>query len=228
MNPIVLYKNYIMLQHVANLKWNMQKQLRINIFYITTLYIAIFYFSSFTHTHGENFNDFDSSIVRLKAVSNIENSSNSDNSYLLFELVTGRTEQTNKENTFRLESNKDVTDIKLSQHLDYESNRQYSLIVRVQNKYQLAAETVVDIEVLDVSYKLENFKDPFAIDPQTGNITTLVTFDREVKDIYNVKIIATDNSPSALFRTGEHNKRQQVFQIEIADKNDNPPRFTRQ
>jgi len=51
----------------------------------------------------ENFSDFDASIVRLKAVSNIDNSSNSDNSYLLFELVTGRTEQTNKGNTFRYE-----------------------------------------------------------------------------------------------------------------------------
>ncbi|XP_012537254.1 DE-cadherin isoform X1 [Monomorium pharaonis] len=217
----------------------------------------------------ENFSDFDASIVRLKAVSNIDNSSSSDNSYLLFELVVGRTEQTNRKNTFRLESNKDIADIKLSQHLDYESNTQYSLIVRVQNKYQLAAETVVDVEVLDVndnipvfrdikrgsvleneprgapvmqvraidadgtsvnnqvSYELDNFKDLFAIDPQTGNITTLVTFDREVEDIYNVKIIATDNSPSALFKTGEHNKGEQVFQIEIADKNDNPPRFTK-
>jgi hypothetical protein len=49
----------------------------------------------------ENFNDFDASVVRLKAVSNIDNSNNSDNSYLLFELVTGRTEQTNKRDTFR-------------------------------------------------------------------------------------------------------------------------------
>lgn len=53
----------------------------------------------------ENFSDFDASIVSLKAVSNIDNSSNSDNSYLLFELVTGRTEQTNKGNTFRYLTN---------------------------------------------------------------------------------------------------------------------------
>lgn len=49
----------------------------------------------------ENFSDFDASIVSLKAVSNIDNSTNSENSYLLFELVPGRTEQTNKGNTFR-------------------------------------------------------------------------------------------------------------------------------
>ena len=44
----------------------------------------------------ENFSDFDDSIAKLKAYSNIE-----DNPDLLFELVTGRTEQTNKGNTFR-------------------------------------------------------------------------------------------------------------------------------
>ncbi|XP_043520392.1 DE-cadherin [Frieseomelitta varia] len=211
----------------------------------------------------ENFSDFDASIVRLRAVSN-----SGDNTGLLFELVPGRTEQTNKGNTFRLESNKDVADIKLSQHLDYESNTIYTLIVRVQNKYQLAAETVIDIEVLDVNdnipvfremkkgsvleneppgvpvmqvraidadgtsahnqvtYELDNFRDLFAIDKYTGNITTLTTFDREVEDTYNVKVIAVDNSPSALFKTGEHNKGQQVFRIEIADKNDNAPHFT--
>ncbi|XP_066595703.1 DE-cadherin isoform X2 [Prorops nasuta] len=211
----------------------------------------------------ENFSDFDASIVRLKAVSNIEDSPD-----LLFELVPGRTEQTNKGNTFRLESNKDTADIKLAQHMDYESNKVYTLIVRVQNKYQLAAETVVDIQVLDVNdnipvfremekgsvlenemegvqvmqvraidgdgteahnqvtYELDNFKDLFAIDKSTGIITTKAKFDREKEDTYNVKVIAVDNSPSALFKTGEHNKGQQVFRIEIADKNDNAPHFT--
>jgi len=43
---------------------------------------------------------------------------------------------------YKLESNKDA-DIKLAQRFDYERNTQYSLIVRVQNKYQLVAETVV-------------------------------------------------------------------------------------
>ncbi|XP_076759576.1 DE-cadherin [Xylocopa sonorina] len=211
----------------------------------------------------ENFSDFDTSIVRLKAFSHA-----GDNSGVLFELVPGRTEQTNKGNTFRLESNKDVAEIKLSQHLDYESNTVYTLIVRVQNKFQLAAETVIDIDVLDVNdnipvfremkkgsvleneppgvpvmqvraidadgtsahnqvtYELDNFRDLFAIDKYTGNITTLTKFDREKEDTYNVKVIAVDNSPSALFKTGEHNKGQQVFRIEIADKNDNAPHFT--
>lgn len=77
-----------------------------------------------------------------------------------------------------------------------------------------------------VTYVLADHTNLFSIDPNTGNITTLVVFDREQKDFYNVKVIATDNSPSALYSTGKHNKGEQVFRIEIADKNDNPPRFT--
>lgn len=57
-----------------------------------------------------------------------------------------------------------------------------------------------------VTYELADNREFFTIDPYTGNITTLVTFDREKQDIYNVKVIATDNSPSALYDTGEHNK----------------------
>lgn len=44
----------------------------------------------------ENFSDFDASLVRLQAVSNIDEDTES-----IFELVIGRTEQTNKQNTFR-------------------------------------------------------------------------------------------------------------------------------
>lgn len=45
----------------------------------------------------ENFRDYEASIARLEAQSNIEDSPD----YFLFELVTGRTEQANKDNTFR-------------------------------------------------------------------------------------------------------------------------------
>lgn len=165
-------------------------------------------------------------------------------------------------------TNKNTADIKLAKHLDYESITEYTLIIRVSNDYQLAAETVVNIEVTDVNdnipvfreiqrgsvleneppgvpvmqvraidadgtaahnqvtYELGNLKNLFAIDPQTGNITTLQTFDREEKDTYNVQVIATDNSPSALYKDGKHNEGKQIFRIAIADKNDNAPHFT--
>ncbi|XP_051171041.1 DE-cadherin [Leptopilina boulardi] len=214
----------------------------------------------------ENFSDFDQCIATLTATSNIDYSPD-----VIFDFVIGRAEQTNKGNTFRLDLPKSTNNtvcIKLAHHLDYETVTEYTLRVRVQNKYQLAAETLVSIQVLDVNdniptflelekgsvlenekpgvsvmqvraidadgtkahnqitYELDNFKDLFAIDEKTGNITTLVRFDREKEDTYNVKVIAIDNSPSALFKTGEHNKGQQVFRIEIADKNDNSPHFT--
>jgi hypothetical protein len=57
-----------------------------------------------------------------------------------------------------------------------------------------------------VTYELADNREYFTIDPYTGNITTLVMFDREKQDVYNVKVIATDNAPSALYSTGEHNK----------------------
>lgn len=76
-----------------------------------------------------------------------------------------------------------------------------------------------------VTYALGDNDKYFKIDAQTGNITTLVSFDREEKDFYNVKVIATDNSPSAIV-PGRHNSGQKSFRIEIADKNDNQPKFT--
>jgi len=60
---------------------------------------------------------------------------------------------------YRLESSKDVADIKLVQRLDYESNTHYSLTVRVTNEYGLTAETVVDVEVLDVNDNIPYFHD---------------------------------------------------------------------
>jgi len=57
-----------------------------------------------------------------------------------------------------------------------------------------------------VTYELADNREYFTIDPYTGNITTLVTFDREKQDFYNVKVIASDNAPSSSYTTGEHNK----------------------
>lgn len=47
--------------------------------------------------------------------------------------------------------------IKLSQPLDYETKTHHSLVVRVENENKLAAETIVDIEVIDVNDNIPVF-----------------------------------------------------------------------
>lgn len=60
---------------------------------------------------------------------------------------------------YRLTSEGGVANIKLAKSLDYETITEYSLIVRVQNKYQLAAETTINIEILDVNDNIPVFRE---------------------------------------------------------------------
>lgn len=59
----------------------------------------------------------------------------------------------------RLEVLNNTAYIKLAQHLDYETITEYSLLMRVTNKYQLAAETIVSIQVLDVNDNIPAFRE---------------------------------------------------------------------
>lgn len=210
----------------------------------------------------ENFTDYSKSLVTLQAMSNVP-----DKAGVIFELITGRTEQTNSKKTFVFNQSDDTATISLGKALDYEANTEYTLTMSVRNTWDANAEVIIKIKIEDVNDCIPYFTDVttgsileneppgtpvmqvrafdmdgtaennivtfeladnqhlFAIDPITGNITALTTFDREENDFYNVKVIATDNSPSSLYNNGQHNIGQQVFRIEIADKNDHPPHF---
>lgn len=210
----------------------------------------------------ENFRDYSASLVTLRAQSNVP-----DKPELIFELITGRTEQTNSKKTFVFNQIDETASITLGKALDYEAITEYTLTMSVKNTYDLVSEVIIKFKVEDVndnipyftevttgsisenepagtpvmqvrafdmdgtsannivSFELADNTEYFTIDPTTGNITALTTFDREERDFYNVKVIATDNSPSSLYNTGEPNRGQQVFRIEIADKNDHPPHF---
>lgn len=209
----------------------------------------------------ENFNNYSQNIATLHAISN------ADKPEVIFELVTGRTEQTNSKKTFVFNQNGEEVSIMLGKALDYEAITDYTLTMSVKNIYDLQAVHVIKIKLLDVNdnipyftevttgtisenepagtpvmqvrafdmdgttannvvmFRLADHEDMFRIDPYTGNITALTEFDREDKDFYNVKVIATDNSPSSLYSTGQPNEGQQVFRISIADKNDHKPKF---
>uniref|UniRef100_A0A182N926 Cadherin n=1 Tax=Anopheles dirus TaxID=7168 RepID=A0A182N926_9DIPT len=79
-----------------------------------------------------------------------------------------------------------------------------------------------------VSYRFDDENQQlFHIDSRTGNITSLVEFDREATDSYHLKVIAEDNSPSALYRNGKPNSISQLFIIKISDKNDHQPKFVK-
>jgi hypothetical protein len=210
----------------------------------------------------ENYNAFDRPLVTLSAKSNVP-----EKPELIFELLTGRTEQTNSKKTFVLTQNGNDASIYLGKALDYEVTTDYSLTVIVKNSHNIMTEHNIKIKVEDVNDNIPSFveidtgtileneppgtqvmlvraidndatspfnvvtfeladnTDLFSIDPVTGVVTALTSFDREENEFYNVKIIATDGAPSSLFTTGKHNSATQVFRIEIADKNDHPPKF---
>jgi hypothetical protein len=71
--------------------------------------------------------------------------------------VSGRTEQTNAQKTFILETAGPKAMVKLGRLLDYESISEYTLTIRVQNKFSLAATTTVNIQVEDVNDNIPAF-----------------------------------------------------------------------
>jgi len=71
--------------------------------------------------------------------------------------VSGRTEQTNSQKTFILETAGPNAMVKLGRLLDYESVIEYTLTVRVQNKFSLAATTTINIQVEDVNDNIPAF-----------------------------------------------------------------------
>ncbi|KAL9916406.1 DE-cadherin [Glossina fuscipes fuscipes] len=210
----------------------------------------------------EDFKDFSTPIVTLNAVSNVPNKPE-----VIFELITGRTEQTNSKKTFVFNQIGNTVTISLGKTLDYESVTDYTLTMSARNTFDLGTDHVIKIKIEDVndnipyftevktgtilenepagtpvmqvrafdmdgteannivSFELADNREYFAIDSHTGNITALTTFDREERDFYNVKVIASDNSPSSLYNNGEPNRGRQVFHIAIADKNDHKPHF---
>uniref|UniRef100_A0A182NJX9 Cadherin domain-containing protein n=1 Tax=Anopheles dirus TaxID=7168 RepID=A0A182NJX9_9DIPT len=215
---------------------------------------------------NETFNNYTESLADFETESNIP-----EKPEVIFELMQGRSEQTNSKNTFLLEQINNTASVKLAKTLDYEMVTEYMLTVCVRNSHNLIAQTVLKIKIMDendnipvftevamasiyeneppgtpviqvhaydldgtpanniVSYRFADENQQFFhIDNQTGNITSLVQFDREVTDSYHLKVIAEDNSPSALRTNGKPNNISKQFIIKILDKNDHQPKFVQE
>ncbi|KAJ8923494.1 hypothetical protein NQ315_010072 [Exocentrus adspersus] len=211
---------------------------------------------------AENFHDYFRHLVTVEAESGIADKE------IVFELIKGKTTQTNKDQTFVLFPDNEKAYIRLARSLDYEMVTEYTLTVRVKNKNFMDTSINIPIKIEDVndeipnfleflkgsvvendspgaqamtvraidkdgtaahnqvSYELVDSHDVFSIDRKTGLITSKVMFDRENISLYHVKVMAYDNSPSAVMTNStEPNKVVQAFQISIEDQNDNKPIF---
>ena len=85
-----------------------------------------------------------------------------------FELVNGRTEQTNKEATFRAVVNRDrqsQVDIYQTKKLEYERIKEYRLTIQVRNNHDLVAEAQLRVQVSD-----ENNKAPVFTNIESGSV----------------------------------------------------------
>ncbi|EDW32821.1 GL10186 [Drosophila persimilis] len=166
----------------------------------------------------EDLKNFSQPIATLTAVSNMP-----DKPEVIFELITGRTEQTNGKNTFVFNQLGNEVTISLGKHLDYEAITDYTLTMSVRNTFELGAEHQIKIKVEDVNDNI-----PYFTEVKSGTILENEppgTPVMQERDFYNVKVIASDNSPSSLFDNGEPNRGHQVFRISIGDKNDHKPHF---
>ncbi|KAH1023183.1 hypothetical protein HUJ04_012437 [Dendroctonus ponderosae] len=102
----------------------------------------------------ESFNNFTEHLVTIVAESNI------DDKEIAFELIKGKTLQTNKDQTFVLtpsQSNSYTAYIILARPLDFETVTEYSLSVRIKNKDLMDTSITIPIRILDVNDELPNF-----------------------------------------------------------------------
>jgi hypothetical protein len=103
-------------------------------------------------TLKENESDFERSLISLTANSNINDTS------VAFELVKGKTIQTNKDQSFALSpSGPTSATITLARPLDYENVIEYQLTVRAQNKDSLYASVNIIVKVEDVNDEIPTF-----------------------------------------------------------------------
>ena len=98
---------------------------------------------------SEGYNEYSVPIARYTARSNIPGDET-----VFFQLVSGRTEKTNKDGTFRAVQSPDdpkVCNIYLAKALVYEKVNEYTLTLQVRNSPDLVAEAQLTVKVQDIN-----------------------------------------------------------------------------
>ena len=72
-----------------------------------------------------------------------------------------------------------------------------------------------------ITYSLSTAQDCFIIDPVSGSLTLLCALDREVKDVYYITVLATDNPINNSLQRSTNITAELI----VLDSNDNIPRF---
>jgi hypothetical protein len=114
-------------------------------------------------TLDEGYNDFSVPIARYSARSNIDGDET-----VFFQLVSGRTEKTNKDGTFRAVQNQDdpkAVSIYLAKALEYEKVGTYTLTLQVRNSPDLVAEAQLTVNIKD-----QNNQAPIFTNVESGNV----------------------------------------------------------
>lgn len=99
----------------------------------------------------ESFINYSEKLVTIVAESSMSEKE------IAFELVKGKTAQTNKDQTFLLVPENEVAYIKLGRPLDYEMVTEYTLTVRMRNKNLMDTSINIHIEIEDVNDEIPNF-----------------------------------------------------------------------
>lgn len=73
---------------------------------------------------------------------------------------------------------------------------------------------------LDLKQNSQEISELFAVNSETGWVTTLKELDREKLNTYTIKVLATDQGDKVQHVTGTR------VEVTVADVNDSPPRFT--
>ncbi|KAJ8982823.1 hypothetical protein NQ317_010444 [Molorchus minor] len=100
----------------------------------------------------EDFSDYSKKLVTIEAESSMEDKE------VAFELVKGKTAQTNKDQTFVLTpENENTAYIKLIRPLDYETVTEYMLTVCLRNKNSMETSVNIPIKIEDVNDETPTF-----------------------------------------------------------------------